>query len=117
MNLLGSVDEMILSGLDDWVDAAEVAYIAKAYGGASTDEEIRQLSIEIIREVIEKGLMRTGDITQGGFKEWDLSDEEIVERINSEWTALGRRPNLGEICWLENTEEGNRRARQLSEKN
>lgn len=105
---------MLLAGLDDFVDAAEVAYIAKAFGGATTNIEVRHFSIEMISKVIENNLMKVGDLKRDGFYPWDLSNEEIIKRIEHEW-ALGSWPGLGEICWIANTEEGDRRARQFSE--
>ena len=108
-----SVDELLTCGADDWVDAAEVAWVARSVGGATTEAEIRELSIDLIREVLEQGFMRIGDVTKEGFRPWPLSSGDAVLRVRNEWTALGRGPRLGEIFWLENTETGDQRSRRV----
>jgi len=34
------------------------------------------------------------------FAVWQLSIDETIARIEREWLALGREPNLGEIAWF-----------------
>lgn len=115
MNFHACVNEILLLGLDDWIQAAEVASVARTVGGAATEGDVQQLSIEIIREVIRSGLMKAGDVTHNGFQEWNLTPNETLDRIEHEWAALGRGPNLGEICWLLNTEKGDERARRSAD--
>jgi hypothetical protein len=115
MSLLACVNEILLLGLDDWIQAAEVASVARTVGGAATESDVQQLSIEMICDVVRAGLMKAGDVTPDGFHEWDLSPNETLDRIEHEWAALGRGPGLGEICWLCNTEEGDKRARRLAD--
>ena len=43
---------------------------------------------------------------------WGLGSADTIKRIEDEWRALGRLPNLGDVCWLELTESG--RAHALS---
>jgi hypothetical protein len=114
MNLIACINEILLLGLDDWIQASEIASVTRTVGGAATHDEVRQLSLEIIRKVIKDGLMAVGDVTEKGFHVWELSADDALERIEREWTALGRNPSLGEICWLSNTEEGDRLARRMS---
>jgi hypothetical protein len=113
MNLIESIDEILMLGLDDWIQASEIASVARTVGGAATEGEVQRLSLDIIRGVIKEGLMAVGDVTTQGFHAWVLSTEEALERIEREWKALGRNPSLGEICWLSNTEKGDKRARRL----
>ncbi len=113
MILSSCIDEILLLGLDDWIQASEIASVARTVGGARSENQVRALSIEIIRAVVQGGLMKAGNVTQDGFREWGQSPNDAVERIAGQWAALGRGPDLGEICWLSNTEEGDRRARRL----
>lgn len=105
------IDELISRGADDWITAAEVAWVAKSVGGAATDDDARDLAVAVIHAVLEAGLMEAGDVTDGGFFPWDLSAAKSVERIEREWRTLGRSPELGEVCWLANTTVGNRTAK------
>jgi hypothetical protein len=106
------VVEVVKRGLDDWVDAAEVAWVVKFTGDQTTDSGIESLALEVIARLLRRGLMKPGDVTKDGFCEWDLEPHEAVERITRSWKALGRLPGLGEVCWLSNTGEGDRKARE-----
>lgn len=104
------IDELLACGADDWVAAAEVAWIAKSMGGAATNHEIKALSVELIQAVLVAGLMEAGDVTDGGFFAWGVPPDEAVARIERSWDQLGRLPNIGDVCWLSNTRSGNQRA-------
>jgi hypothetical protein len=45
---------------------------------------------------------------------WGLSADDTIKRIEDEWRALGRSPNLGEVCWLELTDVGRAEARAVA---
>jgi hypothetical protein len=107
------IDELLARGADDWVTAAEVAWIARSVGDASTDGDVLEVSVDVIRAVLTDGLMDAGDVTDGGFFEWGLSPAESVRRIEQAWLLLGRLPNLGEVCWLSNTTAGQARAERV----
>jgi hypothetical protein len=112
------IKELLLKGADDWIMAADVAWIAKSMSGASTDDEVADLALATISEVVSQGLMQLGDVTDGGFFEWDLSPALAIERAARHWRSLGRLPDVGEVCWLANTAAGDLQAKsfgQLSE--
>ena len=116
MDLRPMIEELVTGGADDWVMAAEIAWVAKSVGGAGDDESIRELSMRLIRRVIEEGLMEIGEVCDGGFFEWGLPIGEAVERADRAWRDLDRAPNLGDVCWLENTEKGALLAEQVFER-
>jgi hypothetical protein len=107
------IDEVLVRGADDWVMAAEVAWLARSVGGASTDGEVLDVSVDLIRTVLTEGLMEVGDVTDGGFFAWGLPVAEAVQRIEDAWRGLGHSPNLGEVCWLSNTPTGQARAESI----
>lgn len=116
MNLDACVRDLLIAGADDWVNIPEVAWIAKSVGGANTLDEIREASLQIIREVVSKGLMIAGDVlVDAGFRRWELTPAESIARIEREWRAFGRKPDMGDICWLANTDEGNKQAKLLEQ--
>ena len=87
--------------------------MAKSTGGAATQEEIRNLSLELIREAVQRGLMKIGDVDQDGFHEWNVPSDKALERVERKWLNLKEGPNLGEICWMSNTEQGDQHAKKL----
>lgn len=105
------IDELLIRGANDWVMAADVAWLAKSVGGVDTDQEVFSLSVRTIQAVVNEGLMMVGDVTDGGFFEWDLTPEAALAKVEREWSVLGRLPDLGDVCWLANTPAGDTRAK------
>jgi hypothetical protein len=115
MTIQDCINDLLMRGCDDWVDVAEITSVAKFTGHARSEEEIWDLSLTIIREVVQQGLMEIGDLPdQGGrLNLWPMTSEECLDRVQREWHALGRNPSLGEICWLQNTDKGNALGEEL----
>jgi len=114
MSELSEIQQAVLvEGLDDWVGLWTVAREVRE-GGGRASEVVRQQVVDLIRQLNEAGYVRVGHPTsEGTFRAWKLSPAEAAERIGEEWSALGRDPDIGEICWLENTELGDEVARQV----
>jgi hypothetical protein len=104
--------QILRRGLDDWIQAAEVASVVRSCGVQSTHEGIERAALEMISELLRRNLMKAGDVTAKGFSEWDMPSDDAVEHIVRAWTKLGRSPDLGEVCWLCNTPQGDALARQ-----
>jgi len=124
MNLQHCVNDLLMRGTEDLIQASEVASVAIGIGGAVNQDEVREMSLEMIREVIRQRFMEIGDAIGVGshpthvyerldFRPWGVPFEAAMERVAREWRALGRNPNLGEICWLCNTDQGNEIGKRL----
>jgi hypothetical protein len=100
------VVDVLTRGLDDWIQAGEVASVAMDLGAAQTAEQVRELSILVISELLNSGLMEAGDLRPSGFIPWGLPAPEALKRIETEWLQLPEGPDLGGICWLNLTEKG-----------
>ena len=109
------IDDLVQLGAEDWVMAADVAWLVKAITSGSDIERVRTEAIELIEAVVTTGLMVVGDVTDGGFFAWDLSDQDALARVRASWPADVDVPGLGEVCWLENTNAGDERARHRRE--
>ena len=109
MTIQECINDLVIRGCDDWVDACGVASVAIQVGHAQSAEEIRDLALKIIREVVQQGLMEVGDLPEQGrrLNLWPMTPQECLNRVEREWKALGRNPTLWEICWLQNTDKGN----------
>jgi hypothetical protein len=106
------ITQVLRRGLDDWIQAAEVASVVKSCSGQSTPEGIDRVALEVIGELLHRNLMKAGDVTPKGFSEWGMTAGDAMDRIARDWNKLGRSPDLGEVCWLSNTAEGDFWARQ-----
>jgi hypothetical protein len=70
--------------------------------GATTPPEIQALTLRLVRSLLDERSMQVGHPTPDGrhFISWDLPSDRAVSRIEKEWSALGREPNIGEVAWF-----------------
>lgn len=111
-------NELLEIGLSDILQLDELAYVAQRHLGWSPSEaEVMQTTTEVIGELMGAGYAIVGDVVREEgllcVRSWGLSPAETIKRIEDEWRALGRMPNLGEICWLELTDAGQAKGRAL----
>lgn len=85
----------------DYIALPQIASAARWDLGAQTTNEARELSLEIVRRLYERGL-RPGEYWGGDFNYWpDEGYQAVLDRIEREWIKAGEDPNLGEpICWF-----------------
>lgn len=115
-NALSAAEEaFLIEGLEDWIGLWRFVRDARDERPSATADEIRELVMPTVRKLVAGGYIRPGRLTdeRPGFTEWQEGADEAVERIDSEWRALGRDPNIPDICWFTNTELGNRVARKI----
>lgn len=108
------IEEVLISGSDDWVYLAEIHRLAFIQGGARNEAEAKRVTIETIRDLVESDFVEIGDVTDGGFFEWNLPLDQALKRIGVEWENLDHEPWPGDICWLANTLKGDRRAEEIT---
>lgn len=59
------------------------------------------LVIETLTELLTERIIQAGMIEQeGGFCAWDASVSKIMEKIEREWSELGRDPDINEVVWF-----------------
>jgi len=104
--------DMVIEGLDDYVGLWEsVNWVARVDGPLDGDG-MRANVMRRLRPLLLDGLVEPGfPSADGGFDSWSLNAEEAMERIETEWRALGRDPNIWDVCWFRNTPKGNALAR------
>jgi hypothetical protein len=109
------VDGVLVSGLDDWVMLVQVeALVRRAHSEAALAQLILE-TVAVIEAMTSSGLVEVGDVRdRAGFMAWNVSPADAAARIRSEWEGLGRSLEMGDICWLSNTAQGDRRAERLS---
>jgi hypothetical protein len=68
----------------------------------SDDAEIRRVTLAVVREMLKRGARVDFDLgVPTGKSHPETTPDEIVARIEREWTALGRRLTIGDICHFE----------------
>lgn len=95
--------------VSDYIRESEVDYIVlpqipsaiRSEINANEDEEVRRLSLKVVRQLYERGL-GPGDYWGGDFDYWpDEGCQAMLDRIEREWIAARHDPNLAEpICWF-----------------
>jgi hypothetical protein len=96
------VDGYVEEAQRDFISLPMVACATWEWLGAKTTGEARKLSLEIAKRLYERGL-RPGDPDLGTELDYwpDEGCQAMLERIEREWIAAGRDPNLGfPICWF-----------------
>ena len=106
------VEEVLLHGLDDWVQAADIVGLIVEAGVPCRSDGIWPLYRSVISVVLSEGLMDIGDVSEDGFKSWKLDSDAALSKLDTEWARLDGLPDLGEVCWLSNTEAGDAQANQ-----
>jgi hypothetical protein len=108
------VEDLLIRGLDDWIQAVEVASVSMDVGGAQSHGEVRDLSLRVIRKLLDEGFAEPGDVyEQEGFVPWQLAVDDAMQRIATTWPAGPEGPGLGEVCWLNLTRSGQAEAECL----
>ena len=70
--------------------------------GSTNPSETRALTLRLVRSLLQERGMQVGHPAPDGrhFIPWELPPDQAVSRIEKEWSALGRDPNIGEVAWF-----------------
>ena len=100
------LEDLVVSGLDDWVDEAEV--IGNIARRAAEDLDDRfAIAVGLIQTAILRGLVIPGGLTNEGFDAWSLSETDAASQVLSRWVAFDNPAVLpGDVVWLKNTDKG-----------
>jgi hypothetical protein len=108
-----SARDMLLWGLEDWVDFAFARQYVSDEIGAVTAEELREQTLTVVSSLLDAGLMVAGDLRATGFTPWPLDPAAAVARLRTEWVDPDVTLHTGDLCWLQITEAGEALARRL----
>lgn len=101
------LEDLLVGGLEDWVDAGWALQSARLSG--ETDPiALRDLTMAMIAEALREGLVTAGDIIANEHVQWHGDTDLWVERIRLVWLDEWRDeiPTPGAIVWLNNTQAG-----------
>jgi hypothetical protein len=104
-------DDVLIEGLDDWIQASYVVSIAMEVTETSRPVEMRGVALQVLKSLLDSRLMEPGDLAESGFKPWNVALPLAIARIEAAWPP-NFAPSLGDVCWLSNTAEGDARGKQ-----
>lgn len=107
------IEDVLASGVDDWLDLSLIIQIARRVG-VEDPVATRAIAIGLVAEVVMSGLVEAGEVTDDGFRPWDMTRDAALGRIIEQWLAYGvGPPTPGAICWLAVTAEGEARGTEV----
>jgi len=108
--------EVLNRGRDDIIQFAELVSIARFDLEIAEGPPLVECVKGCLLDLLNEGLSVIGDLDESGprlkVRPSLGSADSIVDRVIQEWHALGRPPNLAEICWIELTDKGRDVARE-----
>jgi hypothetical protein len=90
----------------DHVGLWEVVNAVRFDLGSTDPSEMRATTLRLVQRLLHERGMQVGHPTPDGrhFVSWGLSPDQAVSRIEQEWSALGREPDIGEVAWFTRTD-------------
>lgn len=110
---------LLIEGLQDWIRLGEVhsTFLFDNHTPKRPVAEAQQLTLSMIRELVEEGLFDLGTIVRkghSGFEAWDLPLDEAMARIEEKYVAnFDDRWGWTACAWLQLTDKGRALALQL----
>ena len=91
----------------DHVGLWEIVEAVRFDLGATNASETRALTLRLVRSLLSERGMQVGHPGPDGrhFISWNLPPDQALRRIEKEWSALGREPNIGEVAWFTSPQE------------
>jgi hypothetical protein len=92
---------------EDVIGLWEAVGAAEDIVGEEKEEDVQRLTFDIVRRMLARGF-RAGDMSEGGstVDPWpDQRPQTVIGRIEAEWKALGRMPNIGDIVYFDRDEQ------------
>ncbi|WP_406165127.1 hypothetical protein [Streptomyces sp. NBC_00996] len=96
--------ELTEEGLDDWVPVDRLLGLAEDVAQAR-GADFRDVAAELLRRLLDSGLMAVGDLGDSGFEAWPDSGDELLAKAVRVLDGFDWDPRLG-AYWLANTPKG-----------
>lgn len=97
----------VFRSAEDYYDLEKFPLVVEEELNLSNFDEIRMITIQIIRELLEEGLIYPGSLTpESGFVPWNLPLEKSIARIEREWNESEDEFGFGPVIWFVASERG-----------
>ena len=96
------VAELLAECENDHVGLWEVVRAVQDDLGIRDPAEVRSATLEIVRTLLDQPGVEAGFPAADGrhFDPWRVSKDKAMKKIEQQWEALGRTPNIGDIVWF-----------------
>jgi hypothetical protein len=86
----------------DHVGLCEIVRAAQLDLGAADPMQTRAVTLQLVRDLLSERKVQAGYPTPDGqrFVAWEGTPAEVLRRIERDWAALGREPDIGEVVWF-----------------
>ncbi len=96
-------ETLVESSRDDYVGLWQIPWWIERLSPSISAEGVKAETLRLVRDLLDSGSLRAGQVAKSGkdFEASNLSTDEIVDLIDTEWQRLGRPPNIGEVLWFD----------------
>ncbi len=94
------LESLVASAEDGAIGFWLIVSVIKSVKGEMTevsDDDARAATLALIREALRRRVLVVGTV-EGQFEAWHVSPDDAIDRIDKEWSELGRDPIPGEIA-------------------
>jgi hypothetical protein len=101
--------------IEDWVDLHAISWFIEEFYQYEDSSLYKTTTLKIIKNLLEKKLIIAGDLLEDDtFIPWNMSVDEITDKIQQEWNNLGRKLIPHEIVWFDITGKGEKEFEYLN---
>ncbi len=105
---------LLMEAAEDYVGLWSVIVEIEDYNPKLDTVSIKNQCLKLIRELLNDNLIEVGTFnSKSQFEIWQMSNTEIISRIEKEWNQLNREPNIGDIAWFISTKKGELESKSL----
>jgi hypothetical protein len=96
------LESLVVECHADHVGLWEVVHSVRFELGATSPSETQALTLRLVERLLHERGMQVGHLAPDGrnFVSWGVPPDQAVRRIEQEWSALGREPDIGEVAWF-----------------
>jgi hypothetical protein len=100
------LDSLVEECQEDHVGLWRIVNAVRFDLGAADPAQSRVMALGLVRRLLQERGIQVGQPAPDGrhFVAWDLPPEQAVRRIEKEWAALEREPDIGEVAWFTSEE-------------
>jgi hypothetical protein len=97
------LERFVEEGRDDHVGLWQIVRAVREDLKVHEECDVRRTTLALVGQLLGRYGMSAGvPAADGrGFLPWTLSADESLQRIETEWLALGRDPDLWEVVWFD----------------